>query len=95
MLNIQKATFSGLKRFAECVDTVMNADDISHRQRTNLIAYWAYRADEPGTPEALAEAIKRCQLTPEELQVGGSTIVEPVSGETVAFNNDPTAGSYD
>lgn len=92
MINIQKATFSGLQRFAECVDTVMNADDITHRQRVNLIACWAYRADEPGTPAALADAIKRCQMDPDDLQVGGSAIVDAVSGETLPFNNDPLAG---
>lgn len=61
MINIQKATFSGLQRFAECVDIVMRADNLTDQERVNLITIWAYRADEPQTPASLAEEIKRCQ----------------------------------
>lgn len=92
MLDIKRATFSGLQRFAECVDTVMEAEGITDRQRVGLISHWAYRADEPGTPAALAEAIKRCQADPDDLLVTSSSIVHAVTGEVVAFNNDPLAG---
>lgn len=82
--NPKNMTYSGLQRFVEAVNTVMEADDLAHVERTKLICYWAYQFYVPGMPELLAAAIKRCQSDP--VHPAASSIVDRVTGEVVPFS---------
>jgi hypothetical protein len=84
--NPSKLNYSALERFARAVDTVMEADQIDHRERTNLITFWAYQYDRPDMPQQLAAAIKRCQGDQADLLITATSMIDPISGEVVAYN---------
>lgn len=87
-MDFTKLTHSALLRFAEAVDKVMEADGLSPEERRDLIGYWAYRCQEPGTPEKLEQAIARCQGDPDDpaLRVTATCRINRITGEPVAFN---------
>lgn len=86
-MDFKKLTHAALLRFAEAVDTVMDADQLDAKERRDLICYWAYRCNEPGMPENLAAAIARCQGDPDALLITASSKIDAVTGETVGLNN--------
>lgn len=94
-MDFKKLTTSALVRFAEAVDAVMEAEQLAPEERRDLIAYWAYRCQEPGMPENLQAAIKRCQGDPDDpsLQITATCRIDRITGEQVAFNPDPTCGA--
>lgn len=85
--NPNNMTHSGLVRFAQAVDMVMDADFLSHRERTKLISFWAYQYQRQDVLDQLAQAIKRCQADPATLLVNASGIIDAVTGEIVAYNS--------
>lgn len=87
-MDFTKLTHSGLLRFAEAVDVVVQAEDLDARERRDLIAYWVYRCREPGMLEQLKEAIERCKCDPEDpkFKVTATCRIDRVTGEEVAFN---------
>ena len=81
--NPKNMTYSGLQRFVEAVDMVMDAEQLDHRERTKLIAFWAYQFHRKDMPEQLAAAILRCQS--EACHPTASSVVDSVTGEVVAY----------
>lgn len=81
---IARATHAQLARFVWAVDTVMDADELTTRERCDLIDHWAYQFERPDMPEQMLAAIKRCQVEP--VHPTATSIVNAVSGEVVAYN---------
>ena len=84
-LNVNQLTHSALQRFVTAVDMVMEADDLSPKERMKLIGEWAYQYARPDMPEQLDAAIQRCQSN-EDVHPTASSIVDKVSGEVVAYS---------
>lgn len=84
----KNTTTSGLERFAQAVDKVMQADDLTTRERIDLIGFWAYRFARPDMPKQLDAAIKRCNSEP--VHPTASSIIDAISGEVVCFSGPPS-----
>lgn len=85
ILNTSNMTFSALKRFVEAVDKVMEANDLSNRERNDLIGEYAYRYAEKDMPKLLDEAIARCQYG-EDIHPTATSIVDKITGEVRPFS---------
>lgn len=85
-MRFDNLTYSALLRFAQAVDTVMDAEQLDPRERIKLIAHWAYQFARPDMPQQLQAAIERCQADPDSLRLGPTSAINAVTGEVVAFN---------
>lgn len=84
-MNVQQMTFSALQRFVSAVDSVMSADDLSAKERRDLITFWAYRYVEKDMPKQLGAAILRCQKA-EFVHPTTSSVIDWITGEVVPFS---------
>lgn len=85
-LNVKQMTFSAMERFIQAVDTVMNADDLTAKERQELIGQWAYQYARKDMPDQLQAAIKRCQAG-EFIHPNASTVINNVTGEVIAYSS--------
>ena len=83
-MDFDKMTHAALLRFANAVDKVLTAPELTHMQRAKLISQWAYRCQQHGMPEMLDAAILRCQSDP--VHPTASSIIDAVTGDVVAYN---------
>ena len=83
-MDFNKMTHAALLRFANAVDTVLNADGLTHTERTKLISHWAYQCQEHNMPENLDAAILRCQSDP--VHPTSTSMVNAVTGDAIAYN---------
>jgi hypothetical protein len=83
--NPENMTYSGLQRFVEATDRVMQADDLHPCERNKLIDYWAYQFNRADMLEQLDAAILRCQSS-ESVHPTASSILDAITGEAVAFS---------
>lgn len=85
-MDTSRLTHSALERFAQAVDAVMDADDLSCQERVALIGHWAYQYQRADMPDLLAQAIHRCQADPETLMVTASSKINAVTGQVVPYS---------
>jgi hypothetical protein len=96
-MNINSMTYSGLARFAEAIDRVLTADNLTAKERVDLICEWAYKYKEAEMPKQLEKAITRCQgdIDDTSLQITATCRINRVSGKEVPFNPTSYIGKWE